>query len=97
MTDIAVARFDAAKNDLAIAGGLDRRPSRCGIVDATVCANRVQYRMTAIRIEVRADAREINRRANESLADAVSVGREVVAVLFSILESNGLNRADRCC
>ena len=48
----AVAILDAAINDLAVAGGVNRRSTRRCIVNTPMGANRIQDRMTASRIEV---------------------------------------------
>ena len=49
--DVAVAALAAAENDLAVAGGHDRRAGRCRVIDTAVCANRIQHRVAPVRVE----------------------------------------------
>src|SRR5690606_38474420 len=77
--DVAVAAVLAAEGDLAVPGGPYRRAGGRGVVDAAMRADRVQHRMPAFQVEVRADPCEIDRGAEEGLADAASVRSEVVA------------------
>ena len=75
-------------DDLAITCSLDRRSARCRIVYAAMCANRIQDRMAATRIEIRTDASEINGRPNECLANAVAVGCEVIRKTAGVDKAN---------
>jgi hypothetical protein len=56
-----------------------------------VRTNAIQNRVLAIRIEVGADACEIDRRAYECFANAVAGWREIVSVLIIINKANRLN------
>ena len=47
---LAIAALGAAKDDLAVAGGLDRRTARRGVVDALVRAPALQHRVPAFRV-----------------------------------------------
>src|SRR5262249_5693208 len=50
-------------------------------------SNRVQQRVAAVRVEVRADAREVQRRTDESLSEASALRREVVAVPVAVAKT----------
>src|SRR5690606_6581050 len=54
-----------------------RRADRRCIADATVSADAVQHRVSAVRIEARRNARELEGRAQEGLAEAASLGRVI--------------------
>src|SRR5581483_6531398 len=69
------------KADATIARGFDRRARGRGVIDALVRADGVQNRMTARGIEVRADAPEVERRAQELPVHAAALGREITVDL----------------
>ena len=91
---VAVAALDAAEDHLAVAGGPDRRSDRRRVIDALVGANRIEDRVLAVRIEVRADPSEVDGRADEGFAHAAAVRGVVVDVAGSVVvASRSVRRA----
>src|SRR5688572_7199408 len=74
---IAVSALDTAKQNFSVAGGSDRCARWRGVVNASMCTDRVEHRVTPTRIEVRADACEVQRSADECFAYAAALRRVV--------------------
>src|SRR5262245_33548681 len=74
---ISVSALDTAKQYFSVTGGSDLRTRRSGVVDAAMCTDRVENRVTPSRIEARADAREVQRSAEECFAYAATFRRVV--------------------
>ncbi len=87
---VTVTVLLAAKDDLAVTGRLDRCAARCSVVDAPVCANGIEDRVSPARIETRANAGEIDRCAHECLAYAQSVWCVVIRSTVLVDVTNGL-------
>ena len=81
--DLAVAALHADIFDRAVAGGLDPGAGRCAVVDALVRPPFLQHGVEARRTEARGDARELERRAQEGLADILAVGRVIAAAVLT--------------
>src|SRR5690606_17952857 len=84
LDEVAESALHAAELHSARAGGIDLRASGRGVIHTTVRADGVQHWVAPARIEHRADARELHRRLEESLAQAHALGRVVVGL--AILE-----------
>src|SRR5258708_35227035 len=83
---VAVAALDAGEFDPRVAGGTHTCSRRRGIVGALVRAPALLNRM-APHAEARADARELERRAQKRLAQVLAIGRVVARA--------GIDRAQR--
>ena len=70
---VAVTALLAAMHNLSVAGCLDRCAARGCVIDAFVRADLVQDGVFTPEVETGTDAREFNRRAQESLAHALAV------------------------
>src|SRR6185436_6045548 len=57
------------------------------VVDAAMRADGVQHRVTPARIEARADAREVQRRAKELLANAAAFRRVIAGATGRVVEA----------
>src|SRR5204863_9839206 len=68
LDDVAVSALFACKAHSPFASGAHRRAHWRGIVDAFMRANPVEDRVAARGVEPRTDARELNRRTDECLA-----------------------------
>src|SRR5690606_17078918 len=84
--DPAVATLGADELDHPVAGGADRGARRGGEVDALVRPDLAQDRMQPGVGEARADAGELDRVAQEGLAEAVAVDVVVLAAVAAVVE-----------
>src|SRR5688572_16796291 len=89
LDDIAEPALPSHEFHAAFAGRTDRCAHGRGVIDTAVRADAVQHRMLARRIESRADSRELHRRADESLAQALAVRREILTVPIGIDVTHG--------
>src|SRR5690606_8205492 len=62
---VAVPAFTPGVHNFAITCGFDRRTACCCVICALMCANRMQHRMLAIQVKVRADTCKIYRHPQE--------------------------------
>src|SRR5690606_39115538 len=76
--DAAIAAFRPHELDFAVAGGFDDGTGCGRVIDAFVRSDRVQDRVAPARIEIGADASEIERRTQKLAPHAASVRGEVV-------------------
>src|SRR6185503_12925280 len=74
---IAVAALAAGELHSPVTGCLDRRAARRAIVNTRVRPDTAADRVLTPRVEVRGDAREVEWRAEEGLAHAAAIRREV--------------------
>src|SRR5262245_768829 len=74
---IAVSALHTAKQNFSVTGCSDRCARRSRVVDAAVRTDRVENRVTPTRIEARADAREVQRSADECFAYTAAFRRVV--------------------
>ena len=88
----AIAALGAGEGHTRVAGGPDRGAVAGGVIHTTVGTDLVQHRVLAGLGEARADARELDRRAQEGLAHRPAVGVEVAGAAFGGGEVDGLQR-----
>src|SRR5262245_62891308 len=80
--EVAVAAAVTARElDHAVAGRLDPRAGGSAVVDPAVRPPGAEHRVKARAAEAGGDARQLDRRAQERLADVPAVGRVVAAWL----------------
>src|ERR1039457_2724279 len=82
---VAVAALPAGELDRAVCGRFDVRAGGRCVIDAFVRAPLLQDRMKAHR-EAGTDARKLERRAQEGLAQILAVGSVIAALAFGVLE-----------
>src|SRR5690606_24765554 len=82
---VAIAALAAAELHPGVAGGHDRGAGACGVVNAVVHAHGAKDRMAAA-AEARAQAGELDRRADEAALERAAVG-VVVLHLAVVLEA----------
>ena len=71
---VAVRAVAPGDLDRPVPGGQHRRAHRGGVVDAAMRHGPFEQRVAALEVEVRADARELHRRAQETLAHRLALG-----------------------
>ena len=82
--DLAVPALLPHEPHTRIAGCPHRRADRCGVIHALVRADAIENRVLAIHVEAGADARELQRRPQERLAQALALGRVIRCDAFRI-------------
>ena len=90
---VAVAILDAAMDDLAVARRFDWRTAWCGVINSPMRANCIQDRMTSFRIEIGADACEVDRCPDERLAYAETIGCKVIRATGIVDKSHSAIRS----
>ncbi len=88
----AVAALVADERDAAVAGRLDRRAGRRGVIGAEVRAHAVEHGMEAAATEIRADAEHVERRAQEGLAQRLAAGGVIACVALRVGVAHGAQR-----
>src|SRR5205807_2331100 len=82
--EVALAVVVRRGGDHAVGGGHHRRSRRRGVIDAVMRAEVVQQRMEAARRELRTDAAELQRRAQELFAERSAVARVVAGTAVRV-------------
>ena len=80
--EVAERAVASGEANTAVACRPDWRSSWRGVVGALVCADRIEHRMPAARIEVRADAEDIQRASQKRLAHTLAFG--IVVALLAV-------------
>src|SRR5688500_4479191 len=88
LDDIAVAALAADEAHAPFARGAHRGAGSRGVVHACMGANTVEHRMAAGKIEARAHPRELHWRAHEGFAQALAIGRVILAVSLAVFIAN---------